>query len=614
MTISQKANLNYGRAVGTQYSYDDQSDLLVYVSGGALDGSGNIDGANLSCERYNAATEAWTLIADAPQYHLNGVGHVSHGSDVYTFWGGSVYDGTGLIFEGTNQGYSYNPFSDTWRTDTPAPGNSARLLPWGDIPDRTGYPSNTVLGFILGRGDESTRSTPFQGSAASDLPVDGYYTYDWVSDTWTIFPFTGSPTLGQGRWANVPFTPKNTDLFTPSLYFYGSGSGGASSASNFMAADGFYGWNYFTGAWTTLTSPPVTRDQPGLASSTYTGIVPFDDFGFNLTFLVGGIDPGTGLATKTVYAYLQAANLWIARADMPVALYSPTCIVDRHWLYVIGGRTDTGFSDVIYRYDLVGDSWTDTGDRLSVPRANPMVVVHSVNTRSYPLVAYLLIGGVGATVDAAKATDLWEPTRIAAINYMTKSQVRVLNLWNGVNNDPAPIGYDQPGFDDSSWTAPGDPTSWQATGDNSEGIAPWTGPPTAAGAKFLARWTFTIDGVTDATAPETTLRVSIPYLSITGSNAFPNTSPVSANGHLVLGIGLYDTWATLQSVLVPGASNLVAVLAQPGSSNVFPGWGDWGVTGWFSLTIRWVELAEGPVIIIVPPVTVTGRSYAQILG
>ena len=179
---------------------------------------------------------------------------------------------------------------------------------------------------------------------------------------------------------------------------------------------------------------------------------------------------------------------------------------------------------------------------------------------------------------------------------MLRSQVKVLNLWNGTQNVSAPTGWDSPTFDDSAWAYSSTPAIgdgvWYGPGNvgldanyclsrtqcEPERIAPWVN--TSSGKEqFLVRWRFNLPPFD----PGKICPVLWQGFNIDAPATGWTTGLTNINGK-----GQFVTWNAgvrwhFSQDLLPG-SNIVAHHINSGAGAI-PAGQLWGTFGWISQAI-----------------------------
>jgi len=269
---------------------------------------------------------------------------------VFGGWGGYYWNGTAFTQRRYGDTWTYNVSSDSWTNSTPTES------PEGRTESSMIYDSARACAVLFG------------GSGASGLLGDTW-TYDAVSNSWTVFSPAGSPSP-QCRYGFAYDSAAALGvLFT-----------GRNEAGNISET-----WTYDTAAnkWTNLVPPsmPSARSDHAMAYDPVSG----DTFLFGGAFVWGN--------SYDVWCYNSGTNKWTSpglTSPVPPARKGHTFAYDaRNGLFVLfGGQGSSGMMNDTWTYDPDTNMWTEMKPA-SYPQARAFhsMVYDSVNG------AMLLFGG-----------------------------------------------------------------------------------------------------------------------------------------------------------------------------------------------------------------------------
>jgi hypothetical protein len=205
---------------------------------------------------------------------------------------------------------------------------------------------------------------PFGASGIWIYAIDGYDTGDNVvegynpnKNTWTSFSPDPTPRTNLGAAAGVC-------------------PGGTVARGCIYAVDGYAGgtvlgtteaFNTFNNTWTSLTSDPTPREDPGVAAAR----CPFNQGG-TCIYSFGGFAPFSRL--NTAEAFNPKTNSWTTLAPMLTARRGPGAAaapcpggtVPDGCVYVVDGGGLSGYLNVVEGYNTFNNTWfTETPDPVS---------------------------------------------------------------------------------------------------------------------------------------------------------------------------------------------------------------------------------------------------------
>jgi N-acetylneuraminic acid mutarotase len=206
----------------------------------------------------------------------------------------------------------YDPSTDTWTTKTSAPVG------------------RNDMGFAF---DKSNGKFYFGGGYDGSVHND-FFEYDPTTDAWTTkasLP-TGSAGL---RFASAS---------NGKLYSIGGGYLDGTYVSN------VYEYDPSTDSWTTKSAIPTPRSDAGLVAA-----------GNGKMYLMGGgalTSHGLDFISN-VDEYNPSTDTWASKSAMSLNRYDMgASITNGGKILVIGGGTDSGYTDLVEQYDPSTDTWT----------------------------------------------------------------------------------------------------------------------------------------------------------------------------------------------------------------------------------------------------------------
>lgn len=145
-------------------------------------------------------------------------------------------------------------------------------------------------------------------------------------------------------------------------------------------------------------------DVPGPAPDACFGATAVAVDGGRSILVVGGDCLGNPLQPDPsgLWEYRIDTNRWSRMADLPVSISGHSAVVARDFVWVFGGTTSHGLSNQIYRYDLLGDDWSQVeiaGDRPAPRRAHRAVAIGS---------NMLVLGGIEDRSVPTTMADVWQ--------------------------------------------------------------------------------------------------------------------------------------------------------------------------------------------------------------
>lgn len=115
-----------------------------------------------------------------------------------------------------------------------------------------------------------------------------------------------------------------------------------------------------TGQWRPLPPMPAAREQFGM--SAFSGRI----------YVSGGrareLEDRTTMPNAELWTYDTVSSDWIMKSDMPTPRLGHVMVNVGDKLYVLGGTGS--FSDKIYIYDIVDDTWSTAATSMKIPRKN----------------------------------------------------------------------------------------------------------------------------------------------------------------------------------------------------------------------------------------------------
>jgi N-acetylneuraminic acid mutarotase len=208
------------------------------------------------------------------------------------------------------------------------------------------------------------------GGDLNQVPTNGFYRYDPVADTWT----TIAP-LPQALFDARAVYASNVNK----IYVFG----GLDAAVNVLGTT--YIYDIATDSWSTGASMPDGRYFPNVAYYSSNGKI----------YIIGGFDPAFNEASQT-WEYDPFADTWdTSRMNIPAAMGGSATSIVGQYIY-LAGSFGSGGTNLHYRYDILGDSWTAMAP---VPVAVYEAAGAAVGSEAY------VVGGGNPSLEASGARE-----------------------------------------------------------------------------------------------------------------------------------------------------------------------------------------------------------------
>ncbi|WP_407344421.1 kelch repeat-containing protein [Pengzhenrongella phosphoraccumulans] len=289
ITWAQKASAAIARAEAGGVAYNGE----LFVFGGQQTGITQ----TARSDRFNPATDTWTRIRDLPEL-------ITHAP--------VVADGTTLWILGGYVGLNQKDSSPrVWKYDTVTDTYS----PGPPLPAARGAGGGVVVGRQLHYFTGAVRMDS-TGAKVQDFP-----------DHW-VLNLDGGTTWTASTPVPNPRNHVGTVLLNNKVYLIGGQHGEAEAQTPQVEVDAF---DVTTSTWTRVADLPVARGHISASCFVWNGKI----------LVVGGSTLGA-TASKTLYEYDPATNVWTTRTDLPEALRSPVSELIDGRIIVSGGRTATG--------------------------------------------------------------------------------------------------------------------------------------------------------------------------------------------------------------------------------------------------------------------------------
>ena len=208
-------------------------------------------------------------------------------------------------------------------TGTPCP-----LQPWTLVAN---YPVVIEAPAVASDGIFAYSAGGFEGELGGIS--NGFFRYDPVANAWTSLP--PIPTaVGAARGVYAA----NTNSF------YVFGGFDRNNALNITQI-----FNFGTNTWSTGAAMPAPRFFSNLAYDSITGKI----------FVIGGFH-ATGVPEDSqTWEYDPVLNTWnTTRANIPVGMGGSATSIAGQFIYLVGTWNNFAASNVHYRYDITGNTWT----------------------------------------------------------------------------------------------------------------------------------------------------------------------------------------------------------------------------------------------------------------
>jgi hypothetical protein len=381
MTVTLLADMHYARRTAEVMAARDSLGRIVAHGPPWNSGLTDYDYTVSPYERYDPSTNTWTVLANTNQL-VDIYGWMLDSSDRFYYAGGQVLVNSSTFYHGTGHAEYYDPVGNAW--------HYLASLPTGETRYQSYYwpGASGELYLAGGQADGALGSHP-----AQDGPPNAT---DWNSTSGlygNVLKFSGGPS---GTWTKLStstvlnqFNQNHAPLVDSSgrAYFLGSQNGGTTTQR----------YNTATDTWTSLAAFPwQTRAFAAVMVS-------------DVIYIAGGTRPATA---GRAYKYDTASDTWTRLADLPVALqfnyvdqllYHPVT----NAIYMWGGYDGTNYVATIYKYDIATDTWSNTGDALSVGRDGAATAFDGTGW-------YLIGGSRTGTFQPSKTLEYFVPAGVVA--------------------------------------------------------------------------------------------------------------------------------------------------------------------------------------------------------
>lgn len=378
MTISVLTPMNYARTAADIMAARDSLGRIVVHGPAQNAGLTDWDYTASPIERYDPATGLWTVLANSNQL-VHFYGWTFDSSDRFYYAGGQVMVNSTTYYSGTGHAEYYDPVGNAWHYLASLPTGQTRYQPY--------YWTGAGGAFYLAGGAAFGTGT---AHPAQDGPPNAT---DWTSSSGefgNVLKFSGGPS---GTWTKLStstvmnqFTQNHAPLVDSSGRAYFLGDNDRTGITTCQR------YNTASDTWTSLATLPFQQQHFAAV------MTPSDKI-----YIAGGIAP-----TARTYVYDTATDVWTRLADLPVALqfnyvdallYHPVTNAIYSW----GGYNGSTYIAAIYKYDILTNVWSTSGDTLSVGRDGA--------TTTFDGTGWYILGGTqGGTFTGTKVAEYFVPT------------------------------------------------------------------------------------------------------------------------------------------------------------------------------------------------------------